>query len=228
MEVTSYAPKNSIPAALQTLLVDLNFLSQIGRNMKPCFSNRVIVDDEFGSRIYRTILGWFQGEGRINGIMKVEQIINNSIEAIENQRYREHLPLTINALNSARNGIDNLAYTYADDPDMKSRFSVLLQNIDIQLDRYRNLIKGFRPEDQVKSSVNNPSVNDLSVNNSSNINKQNDKNERTSEEVIRSGDFTVDLSKIERYEKPNDDEIVDLEPTEKIKRNPLRIKKHKE
>jgi hypothetical protein len=205
----SLTPKNSIPTALQTLLVDLNFLSQIERKMKPCFNSRIIVDDSLTSRVHRTILGWFQGEGRLNGIMKVEQIVNNSIEAIENQRYKEHLSLTINALNSARNGIDNLCYTYADDPDMKSRFNVLLQNVDIQLNRYRHLIKGYIPE----------------ANNS----KEKEKEKKEETHDICNGDFSVDFSKFESSNIKTDD-TVDLidETREKVKRNPLRNKFPKE
>jgi TolA-binding protein len=77
----------------------------------------------------------------------VEQIVNNTVEAIENQKYNEHLGLTINALYKASNGILNLSYTYESDPNMKARINVQLKNINIQLDRYRTLIKGFRPED---------------------------------------------------------------------------------
>lgn len=225
MQNTYNTPKNSIPTALQTLLVDLNFLSQIERKMKPCFNSRIIVDDSLTSRVHRTILGWFQGEGRLNGIMKVEQIVNNSIEAIENQRYKEHLSLTINALLSARNGIDNLSYTYADDPDMKSRFNVLLQNVDIQLNRYRHLLKGYTPEI--------PSSGVAASNTISNVTS----NEKEESHEICNGDFSVDFSKLEVSERRNEgrqymtqgtkqEEPIDLldENREKIKRNPTRNK----
>lgn len=137
-------PKNSIPLTLQNLLADLDFLSQIERNMKPCCNDRVLVDaDSWSGAFYR----FFKGESRMNVISKVEQIVNNTVEAIENQKYNEHLGLTINALYKASNGILNLSYTYESDPNMKARINVQLKNINIQLDRYRTLIKGFRPED---------------------------------------------------------------------------------
>lgn len=152
-------PKNSIPLTLQNLLADLDFLSQIERNMKPCCNDRVLVDaDSWSGAFYR----FFKGESRMNVISKVEQIVNNTVEAIENQKYNEHLGLTINALYKASNGILNLSYTYESDPNMKARINVQLKNINIQLDRYRTLIKGFRPEDQPVSQVSQPQVSQVS------------------------------------------------------------------
>ena len=134
-------PKNPIPSSLQILLADLDFLSQIERNMKPCCNDRVLVDaDSWSGAFYR----FFKGESRVNVITKVEQIVNNAVEAIENEKYMEHLSLTINSLNKALNGLLNLLYTYENDPNMKARLNVQIKNINIQLDRYRNLIKGIQ------------------------------------------------------------------------------------
>jgi len=158
-------PKNSIPLSLQNLLADLDFLSQIQRNMKPCCNDRVLVDaDSWSGAFYR----FFKGESRLNVISKVEQIVNNAVEAIENQKYNEHLSLTINALYNASTGISNLAYTYENDPNMKARINVQMKNINIQLDRYRSLIKGFRPDDLPNTSnipVSNIPVSNISVSN---------------------------------------------------------------
>ena len=145
METT--APQNSIPVSLQSLMADLDFLSQIKRNMKPCCNDRVLVDAEsWSGAFYR----FFKGESRINVITKVEQIVHNAIEAVENQKYQEHLTLTINSLNSALSGIENLLYTYENDPNMKARLNVQIKNVNIQLNRYRHLIKGVTPNPQVK------------------------------------------------------------------------------
>ena len=139
-------PKNSIPVVLQSLLEDLHFLSQIQRNMKPCCNDRVFVDADGW---YQTFYRRYKGESRTTVMSKIEQIVNSAIEAIENQKYNEHLSLTINALYEASNGILNLAYTYDKDPNMKSKINVQMKNINIQLDRFRHLIKGFRPEDVI-------------------------------------------------------------------------------
>jgi hypothetical protein len=140
----STIPKNPIPGSLQILLADLDFLSQIGRKMKPCCDNRVLVDAEsWSGALYRL----YKGENRLGVITKVEQIINSAVEAIENQKYSEHLSLTINSLYNSYHGLNNLLNTYESDPNMKARINVQLKNIDIQLERYRHLIKGFRPGD---------------------------------------------------------------------------------
>ncbi len=140
MDLQSVIPKNSIPVALQTLLADLDFLSQIERNTKPCYKNRVLVNANswFGA-IYRM----FKGENRNNVMLKVEQIITHAVEAIGNKIYNEHLGLIINSLDKARNGLENLKFTYESDPDMKARINVQIENIDIQLNQYRHLIKGY-------------------------------------------------------------------------------------
>tara|TARA_R110001599_G_scaffold130823_3_gene306275 strand:+ start:667 stop:1287 length:621 start_codon:yes stop_codon:yes gene_type:complete len=140
-------PKNSIPVSLQSLMADLDFLSQIQRNMKPCCNDRVLVDSEsWTGAFYR----FFKGESRLNVITKVEQIVHNAIEAIETQKYQEHLSLTINSLNNALNGILNLLYTYENDPNMKARLNVQIKNVNIQLDCYRHLIKGVVEKEKKK------------------------------------------------------------------------------
>jgi len=135
------APKNSIPVSLQSLMADLDFLSQIKRNMKPCCNDRVLVDAEsWSGAFYR----FFKGESRLNVITKVEQIVHNAIEAIENKKFEEHLSLTVNSLYNALDGIHNLVFTYENDPNMKARLNVQIKNIDIQLVRYRYMIKGYQ------------------------------------------------------------------------------------
>ena len=149
-------PKNSIPVSLQAQLADLDFLSQIERNMKPCCNDRVLVNSEsWSGALYR----FFKGESRMTAITKVEQIVNNAIEAIENQKYQEHISLTINSLYNASNGLLNLSYTYENDPNMKARINVQIKNINIQLDRYKHLIKGF--EERIESSSKNRHVIDM-------------------------------------------------------------------
>jgi hypothetical protein len=156
-------PKNSIPNSLQVQLADLNFLSQIERNMKPCCNDRVLVDSEsWSGALYR----FFKGETRITAITKVEQIVNNAIEAIENKKFQEHLSLTINALYKASNGLLNLTHTYQDDPNMKARINVQIENINIQLERYKHLIKGYSPVDSnfTKTLATNDSVEVVGIN----------------------------------------------------------------
>lgn len=139
-------PKNPIPVSLQTVLEDLDFLSQIQRDKKPCFKSKVFVDANSWSGAFYRLL---KQESRNGIIHHVEQIINRAIEAIDNSKYEEHLPLVINGLNSAREGLCNLTFTYNRDPKVKSHINVQLQNMDIQLNRFKHLLRGFTPAEVV-------------------------------------------------------------------------------
>lgn len=178
-------PKNSIPNSLQVQLADLNFLSQIERNMKPCCNDRVLVDSEsWSGALYR----FFKGETRITAITKVEQIVNNAIEAIENKKFQEHLSLTINALYKASNGLLNLTHTYQDDPNMKARINVQIENINIQLERYKHLIKGYSPVDS-NVTLDSKDVTDVVNSNTVNSNIVNS----TLNSTLNSNKSTIDL-----------------------------------
>ncbi len=140
MSVNTSNAKLSIPTGLQILLRDLDFLGQIARGQKACITNRVIVDGStWSGAFYRA----WKGENRINTITKIEQIVNRTVDAIYSHKQTDYLGIIINAFSYARNGIDALSSTYQDDPDMKARINVQLQNIDLQLNQYRHLIRGY-------------------------------------------------------------------------------------
>ena len=140
--------RHAIPTSLQILLSDLDFLSQIKRNTKPC-SDRVLVDaTSWTGAFYR----FFKGENRSNVISKIEQIINQTVDAIETHKNTDHIKIIVNYLSNAKDGISSLITTYKDDPDVKARVNVILDIIDLQLARFRHLIKGFRPEEPVNKN----------------------------------------------------------------------------
>lgn len=132
---------NSIPRGLQSLLTKLNFLSQITRGFKPCMSNMTFVD-------CNSWFGAFQrnwnGESRKSLIAAIEQIVGETTESINSHYDNDFLlRLIINALPEARLGVESLKITYREDPEIISRVSVQLTNIDLQLERFRDLIKGY-------------------------------------------------------------------------------------
>ena len=132
--------KLSIPTGLQILLRDLDFLGQISRGQKACIANRVIVDgNTWSGTFYRA----WKGENRIITITKIEQIVNQTVDAIDSHKNTDYLGIVINYFAYARNGVDALNSTYQNDPDMKARLNVQLKNIDLQLNQYRHLIKGY-------------------------------------------------------------------------------------
>lgn len=144
---------NSIPRRLQVLLTKLNFLSQITRGFKPCMSNMTLVD---ASSWYGSFQRSWQGESRKSLIAAVEQIVSETVEAINEHSIDEFLlRLIINALPKAREGVDSLKITYRSDPEIISRVCVQLTSLDLQLEKYRDLIKGY--EKEILSSVSNSS-----------------------------------------------------------------------
>jgi hypothetical protein len=151
--------KHSIPTSLQILLSELDFLGQIKRNTKPCISGRVLVEsDSFTGALYR----FLKGENRNNIIAKVEQVFSQTVDAIEANKNTEHIKIIINYSAKARDGVSSLMDTYSNDPDFKAKLKVQIDNIDLQLNRFRNLIKGNSSEsDQEKKYDLNTEVENL-------------------------------------------------------------------
>lgn len=146
----------SIPAGLQLLLRDLEFLAQVTPGQTPCITSRAIVNPKsVTGKFYR----WRHSEDRNATITKVEQIINRTIEAIQDNRNAEYIGIIIDYFARARVGVNAMYSTYNDDPDMKASINVQLNNIDLQLSQYKHLIKGYSA-----SPVNTLPVNTLPVN----------------------------------------------------------------
>lgn len=130
----------TIPIDLRFVLVNLEFISMIKRGYKINTNTMNFVDANswFGS--IRRMLGH---ENRRNTLDFVVRIVSLTIDMIDKYEKSSYLKIIINTLNSARVGISELASTYREDPEIVSNLKVCLQNIDIQLDKYKNLIKGF-------------------------------------------------------------------------------------
>lgn len=143
---------NSIPRRLQVLLSKLNFLSQITRGYKPCVNNMTLID---ASSWYGAFQRSWNGESRKSLIAAVEQIVGETVEAINEHADDDFLlKLIINALPKSREGIDSLKITYKDDPEIISRVEVQLTSLDLQLDKFRALIKGYETPLNLSSSIN--------------------------------------------------------------------------
>lgn len=164
LKMSGGTSKLSIPTGLQILLSDLDFLGQISRGQKACVTSRVIVD---GSTWVGAFYRAWKGENRINTINKIEQIINQTIDAIDSHKNTEYLEIVVNSFAYARNGVDALGATYENDPDMRARINVQLKNIDLQLNQYRHLIKGYSNDTPKSTSSNNPLITGPSVINGS-------------------------------------------------------------
>ena len=136
----------SIPVGLQTLLAKHYFLAQITRGYKPCMTNMTLID---GSSWLGSLYRAWCGETRKTVMSDIEKIISETIDSISTHHHKpEFLRLIINALASTRVGIESMTTTYRTDPDMVGRLQVQLTNIDLQLKKYRDLIKGYNIPDE--------------------------------------------------------------------------------
>lgn len=146
---------NSIPIGLQTLLSDLNFLSQIRRDTKPCCNDRILVDaSSWAGSFYRFI----KGENRNNVVSQVEKIVAHTIDAIDRYQNTDHIKIIVNYFSDAREGIAALLIVYSTDPNITAKIRVQIDLIDIQLKRFRNLIKGYAENKHVEPVEARPEV----------------------------------------------------------------------
>ena len=132
----------TIPTGLQSLLVELDFLSQIQRGKKPLLDFMVLVEnDEWLKRFQK----WWHGENKDTIMSKIENIVNRTVDAIVDHKNTAYIGILVNKLSDAKEGIASLLVTYGSFPKTIARINVQLQNIDLQLERYRHLIKGYKP-----------------------------------------------------------------------------------
>lgn len=132
---------NSIPATLNDLLVKLKILSMIERGKKINMGTMTFVDGA-------SWLGSFQrsvsGEGRKSLIVHLNQIIQQGITAISEYQDTEFCKIIVNHLAQAKIGIINLSTTYQADPSIVAQITVLVSNIDLQLEKNRGLLDGHQ------------------------------------------------------------------------------------
>jgi hypothetical protein len=140
---------NSIPATLNDLLVKLKILSKLERGSKINVGTMSFVDSNswLGS-FYRS----FSGEGRKGLMVHLNQIIQQSINAIAEYQNTEFCSLIVNQLAQGKIGIQSLITTYQDDPQVVAQLEVCLQNIDMQLKKNQALLEGHAPVLEHKTS----------------------------------------------------------------------------
>lgn len=130
---------NAIPTPLNDLLVKLTFLSKLQQGNKVNITSMSFVDAT-------SWLGAFQrslaGEGRKDLMMHLKQIIEQTILNIQDYQDTEFCAIIVNHLAEAKIGIQTLSSTYSDDPQIVSQIQVMLQNIDLQLSKNKNLLAG--------------------------------------------------------------------------------------
>jgi len=128
----------SIPATLRDLLGKLEFLSMIERGKKPCMGDMTFVD---GNSFWGAIIRAFKGEGSKGMLVHLNQIVEQTVEAIDDYKDTEFLPIIIIAFAKAKIGINNLITTYKEQPMVVSQINVILSNINLQLKNHRQYME---------------------------------------------------------------------------------------
>lgn len=133
---------NSIPTTLNDLLVKLRILSKIERGVKINMGTMTFIESSsWIGALTRSI----SGEGRKALMVHLNQIIQQSINAINEYRDTEFCALVVNHLAEAKIGIQNLTTTYQSDPSVVSQIEICIANIDLQLEKNRSLLDGHQP-----------------------------------------------------------------------------------
>lgn len=138
---------NSIPATLNDLLVKLRILSMIERGKKINMGTMTFIESSsWLGALNRSI----SGEGRKGLMLHLNQIIQQSINAINEYRDTEFCAIVVNHLAQAKIGIQNLTTTYQSDPNIIAQIDICVANIDLQLEKNRKLLEGhqqiYRPD----------------------------------------------------------------------------------
>src|SRR5436853_1540593 len=143
----SYQVSNSIPTTLNDLLVKLKILSMIERGSKINMSNMTFTESSsWIGAFYRTI----SGENRKSLILYLNHTIQLAINAISEYKGTEFAKIIVNALAAAKIGIQNLIPTYAHDPNTSATIEVYIANIDLQLEKNKELLEGHQMINSLK------------------------------------------------------------------------------
>ena len=141
-----------IPLPLSELLHKLAVLSLIEKDYKLNVNTLSFVSNESW---YGAFSRYYYGESRKSLIEMLNKVIQQTIQAIQDYANTEFCKLVINHLALARGGINNLRTTYDDDPNILAQLEIILENIDIQLDKNKNLITNLinKPTIVVKPDI---------------------------------------------------------------------------
>jgi hypothetical protein len=137
---------NSLPCALKSILMKLEYLGMIERGAKPNMNDMTFVraNSWFGA-LYRAI----NHESKDNVVLHVNQIINETIAAIDEYGKTKFLANIIQSLSRARRGVSNLVDTYRDYPSIVVQLNVILVSIDLQLSSHEELLENNNDGDSV-------------------------------------------------------------------------------
>ena len=128
-----------VPEPVQQLLVQLEFLALIEKNLKPNMGDMTFSDsNSYLDSLWRML----RREGREKNMVFLEEVVKNALSLFEESRDEEWHHLLGDALSRARDGIRNLLVTYDNRPKVKAQVLVLLNMIDLRLNESRPSLRG--------------------------------------------------------------------------------------
>jgi hypothetical protein len=131
---------DSIPEPLHDLLVELHVISMIEKGYKINIKSMSFVSSSSFMGSFKRL---FQGEGRENLVIYLNQTIQNTITSLAEYNDVRLRTSILKHLIAAKKGISNLLTTYQNDPNIFAKISIFLENIDIQLDKYKEIVSTF-------------------------------------------------------------------------------------
>lgn len=136
---------NCIPSTLNDLLVKLKIFSMLERGKKINISSMTFVDS---SSWIGAITRGVAGEGRRSLMIHLSQLVQQAIAAIGEYQGSEFCGLVVNHLAQAKIGIQNLITTYQEDPNIVAQLEICIANINLQLDKNKELLEGHQAGNQ--------------------------------------------------------------------------------
>ena len=139
---------STIPVELRELLKRGEYLSMFPAGKKPNMNDFTFVDaSSYLGALYRML----HGENRRGMILEINSIIDQFITALKNYSDTEFLPMIVDTLSRVKNGgLINLARTYSEAPDTSADLRVCIANIDLQLLKYKHLIRGYKAAERME------------------------------------------------------------------------------
>lgn len=118
---------------VRSIVCQLKFISFIKKNQKVCTKQNRIYDNNWYDGIYRSII---IPEDRMDTINYIQSVLDKTYKAI--LQYEENSSILITCLREVTFGIENLKYTYSEDPYIKGLFDAMLIEISNQVDKHNH------------------------------------------------------------------------------------------
>lgn len=140
----------NMPPPVIELITNLTVIGLLDKEQKLNVSNMSFSPAQtWGQSMYR----FWKRESRQGLIDHLKFLLADTISAIQDYGQTEYCKIIINHLNLARPGIFNLTITYKEDPNIVSQLNVILENIDILLEKNKKfLVVDFKSQ-IIKSTV---------------------------------------------------------------------------